>query len=292
MCVVGCRAIVEKMNPRLLFFLVAALVYFSSLGLKAAEKIYDVTGVVRAPLDQEGQIAIAHDDIPGLMPAMTMRFDVANPKEATTLKAGDRIRFRLHVKEAEMRASDFMVTGAETLPSPGQKSKAAPSRLHEGDMVPEFSLVTQSNQPFTAANLRGRLTVLTFIFTRCPRVDYCPAMALRFGELQKAVQADPKLAGQVRLLSISLDPEYDTPEILRAYGKAEQADFAVWQFLTGTKAEISGLTKAFSVFAERNGVTLDHTLCTALVDEYGRVTQIWRGNGWNAGDILKVLNKP
>lgn len=278
------------MNPRFLFIIIATFVCFSSSRVTAAEKVYDATGVVRAPLDQEGQIAIAHDDIPGLMPAMTMRFDVAGPKEAASLKAGDRVRFRLHVTESEMRASDFMVTGVENLPAPGQKSKAAPSRLHEGDMAPEFSLVTQSNRPFTAANLRGRLTVLTFIFTRCPRVDYCPAMASRFGELQKAVLADPKLARRVQLLSISLDPGYDAPEILKAYGEAQRADFAVWQFLTGTKAEISGLTKAFSVFAERNGVTIDHTLCTALIDESGRVTRIWRGNGWNAGDVLKALN--
>ncbi|MFT3870388.1 MAG: SCO family protein [Nibricoccus sp.] len=278
------------MKLRFFLFLAAILLCLSPARMLAGEKVYDVTGVVRAPLDQEGQVSIAHDDIPGLMPAMTMRFDVMDSKEAAPLKAGDRVRFWLHVKESEMRASDFIVTGAEKLSGAEQKSKATSTRLHEGDSLPEFSLVTQSGKAITAANLRGHFAVLTFIFTRCPRVDYCPAMASRFGELQNAIKAEPKLTGRVQLLSISLDPEYDTAEILKSYGEAQHADFAVWQFLTGSHTETSRLTKAFSVFAERNGVTIDHTLCTALIDPSGRVTHIWRGNGWKAEEVLKALN--
>jgi protein SCO1 len=204
------------------------------------------------------------------------------------LKAGDRVRFRYRVNETKSTAENFNVTGRETsstAPKPSSKN----SRLRAGDAVPTFSLTDQKNQPFTTAALRDRFTIVTFIFTRCPVPEYCPAMALRFGELQKAILANPKLAARVRLLSITLDPEFDRPEILNAYGEAVGANPAVWQFATGTKEEIAALTKAFAVYNERNGTTLDHTLSTALIGPDGRVIDLWRGNGWRTEEVLKAV---
>jgi protein SCO1 len=92
-------------------------------------------------------------------------------------------------------------------------------------------------------------------------------------------------------LSITLDPEFDRPEILKAYGEAVGANPAVWQFATGTKDEIAALTKAFAVYNERNGATLDHTLCTALIGPDGRVIEIWRGNGFRTEEVLAMLRE-
>jgi protein SCO1/2 len=93
----------------------------------------------------------------------------------------------------------------------------------------------------------------------------------------------------VRLLSISIDPEFDRPEILKAYGAAVGADPAIWQFATGEKTEIARISADFAVFTERNGVTLDHTLCTALIDADGRVVELWRGSGWRADEVIAAL---
>ena len=273
--------------------LLPLLLAFAVTAVTAAEKVFDVTGVVRAPLEG-GRIAVAHDAIAGYMPAMTMRFNVADASEAAVLKPGDRVQFRLHVDEESSKATDFVVLGHEA-PAQQQASSlsaraAAAPRLREGDKVPDFSLLNEADQPLTNADLRGRLTVVTFIFTRCPVPEYCPAMALRFGELQKAILADPKLAGRARLLSITLDPENDRPAVLKAYGEAVGAKPAVWSFATGTSESIAQLTKAFSVYAQRNGVTIDHTLCTALIDADGRIREIWRGNGWRAEEVLAALS--
>jgi protein SCO1 len=271
---------------RVLLFTAAAIAGFTTGGL-AAEQIFTVTGVIRGQLD-DGQLAICHDEIPGYMPAMTMAFVPGNPADAVRLKAGDRVRFRYRVNETKSTAEQFMVIGREAmLPTSATKSK----RLRAGDAVPIFSLTDQNDQLFTSAALRDRLTIVTFIFTRCPVPEFCPAMALRFGELQKAILADPRLAARARLLSITLDPEFDRPEILTAYGKAVGADPAIWQFATGTKEEIAALTKAFAVYNERNGATLDHTLSTALVGPDGRVIELWRGNGWHIGEVLKALGE-
>lgn len=282
------------MKFRNFLFLGAALVATLSLTANAAEKIYAVSGVIRVPVDTDGRIAVAHDDIPGFMPAMTMRFVVGNPAEAAALKPGDQVRFRLHVGESASTATDFLVTGAaspaDPAPSIVSVTKPRVKRVGEGDAVPAFSLVTESGEPFSIEQLRGHFTVITFIFTRCPVPEYCPAMAFRFAELQKAIATDPKLVTRARLLSITLDPEFDRPDVLKSYGEAIGARSAIWQFATGSKEQIELLTKSFSVFTERNGITLDHTLCTALIDESGRIVEIWRGNGWRSEEILVAIS--
>ncbi len=272
-----------------LLVMVAGFGVFAGPEAIAKESVFDVIGVIRAPLDRDGQIVVSHRDIPGYMPAMTMAFAVADRDEAAALKPGDRVEFRLHVSETASSASDFTIVGRETLPTQAKSTAGSGKRLREGDSVPEFALTTETNQPLAAADLRGRLTVVTFIFTRCPVPEYCPAMALRFGQLQRAILNDPALSGRARLLSITLDPEFDRPEVLKAYGSAVGANPAVWQFATGTPAEIESLTKAFAVYTERNGVTLNHTLCTALIDADGRIIDLWRGNGWNVDEVLTAL---
>lgn len=277
------------MQSRLLVLLISGITgLFSPHGF-AADRVYEVTGVIRQALDASQRIRIAHDDIPGVMPAMTMAFQVTPATDAVGLKPGDRVRFKLHANESNWFVSSFALVGAEASAVPSAAAGPANRRLREGDRVPEFSLVNQDDSAFTSAALRGKAMVLTFVFTRCPVPEYCPAMALRFGQLQKAILVDPRLAANVGLLSITLDPEFDRPAILKAYGEAVGANPAVWQFATGTKAEIGALTKAFAVYTERNGVTLDHTLCTALIAPDGRVLQLWRGNGWKTDEILAAL---
>lgn len=269
---------------------VLALSAFGVVASLAAERIFDVTGIIRGHLD-DGQVVIQHDEIPGYMPAMTMAFTLSNPRDAARLKNGDRVRFRFRVGEEKSSAESFTVTGHETPPANVKTAASKSSRLRAGDTVPDFALLDENNQPLTPAALRGKLTVVTFIFTRCPVPEYCPAMALRFGQMQKTIQADPKLAARARLLSITLDPEFDRPEILKTYGQAVGANSAVWSFATGAKEQVAALTKAFAVYNERNGVTLDHTLCTALIGTDGRIVEIWRGNGWRVNETVDALNQ-
>lgn len=266
----------------------ASVLLFAPLS-RAGEKVFDVTGVIRAPLDATNRIVVSHQDIPGLMPAMTMGFSVANPAEVTNLRSGDLVSFRLHVGEAASAASDFVVVGHESFSNQNGAPTPSQPRLAEGDLVPEFSLLSEKGEPVSTADLRDRITLITFMFSRCPLPEYCPAITARFGQIQKAVSADAGLAARVRLLSITLDPEYDRPEILKTYGAAVGANPALWRFATGTKDQISALAKSFAVFAQRNGAVLDHTLCTALIGRDGRVVALWRGNGWRTEDAIAAV---
>lgn len=257
---------------------------------RAAERVFEVTGVVRAPLDA-GRIVVAHQEIVGFMPAMTMGFDVAGPAmlEASSLRAGDRVRFRLHVDEEHTLADRFERQSAGAPAAVETSVQPAVHRVQVGDVVPDFALVDENGRPLARADLGGKATLVTFVFTRCPIPEYCPAMARRFGELQKAIGADANLRTRAELLSITLDPDYDRPAVLKAYGEAVGANPDIWRFATGPEADVNALVKAFSVYVERNGVTLDHTLCTALIDPTGRIVDIWRGNGWKKADVLAAI---
>ena len=255
----------------------------------AGGRDYAVAGVVTAA-PAEGRVMVAHEEIAGFMPAMTMPFALTPGERAPALKPGDRVRFTLRVDDHGAWANAFDVVGFDTAVAGAlDGGRDTPStRLRKGDVVPDVSLVTQAGEPFTARDLRGHATAVTFIFTRCPMPEFCPLMVKRFQQVQRAIVDEPAL-GQARLLAVSLDPTFDTPAVLDAYARAMQADAARWQFVTGAPADVQRLTQAFAVHVERNGVLLDHTLATAVLGPDGRVREIWRGNGWKADEVIAAL---
>jgi protein SCO1/2 len=162
--------------------------------------------------------------------------------------------------------------------------------LKKGDLVPPFTLTTAEDRPFTAGDLAGHVTAVTFIFTRCPVPEFCPLVVKRFQQIQREIERNASLAG-VRLLSVTLDPAFDTPQVLSAYASAMKAYPARWQFVTGSAEEIARFASAFAIHVERNGVLIDHTLATAVIGRDGRVVEIWRGNGWKAAEVVETMQR-
>ena len=132
--------------------------------------------------------------------------------------------------------------------------------------VPEFSLTDQNGQTVTNADLRGKIWIADFIFTRCK--GPCPLMTARMLEMQKALVKTP----EVKLVSVTVDPESDTPEVLKAYAEANFADPNRWKFLTGDKTIIEKLvTEGFMQhLAEENGEPVHGTMFL-IVDGNGMV---------------------
>ena len=159
--------------------------------------------------------------------------------------------------------------------------------VREGDPAPDLQLLNEDGQPIKL-NASERSTVMTFIFTRCAAMEFCPRMNSKFVDLQSEILKN-SLSDKVRLLSITLDPEFDRPEHLKEFGKAIKADPATWNFATGSKAQIDSLTSDFRVFRENKEGVLNHTLCTALIRPDGTVEKIWRGNFWEPEDVLKQI---
>lgn len=253
-------------------------------------RTFQVTGVVTSPI-AEGRVMVAHDDIPGYMPAMTMPFAVG-ADVTPSLAAGDRVRFTLRVTADWSRAEGFRVTGHDAAVAAALRAETrrGQKRLKKGDEIPTFSLTTSEGRPLTPADLRGHVTAITFVFTRCPVAEFCPLMVKRFQELQRKLESsDSQYA--VRLLSVTLDPAFDTPQVLRDYATSKGANPARWQFATGDPEEITRLTSAFSIHVEQNGVLIDHTLATAVIGRDGRIAEIWRGNGWSTAELLDAIRR-
>jgi protein SCO1 len=107
--------------------------------------------------------------------------------------------------------------------------------------IPEFSLLAQDNRPLSRADLRGRVTVVDFIFTHCPFV--CPTLTSTMRELSDALGTSGKIGERVRYLSVSVDPARDTPAVLRGYARNQLADTRRWTFATGDKAEVDRIVQ-------------------------------------------------
>jgi protein SCO1/2 len=262
----------------------------------AGTRTFQVKGIVRGFAPDRSSIDIQHEDIPGFMPSMTMPFTARTQKEVAGLKLGDAISFRMTVTDKDLFLDQInkIAEGEVRLPAPSPSASDASrpaARLKEGESVPSFSLTSQDSAPVSSATLRGRPFVLSFIFTRCPVPNFCPRISHNFFDLQEAIKADARLVEKARLLSITLDPAFDTPEILKSYAEFQKADLQVWTFATGEPAQITALTQEFGVFVQPEGGTISHGLATALVGADGRVIKIWRGNEWKPSEVIDELRK-
>ncbi len=256
-------------------------------------QVYDTKGVVVALYTENQSAVIRHEEIPGLMPAMTMPFAIPSDEDFGKLTVGDEVKFEFVMDKAGSYARAFEVIGKAQIPAaPATQTPQAAraERLEPGSTVPNIELTDQNKKPVRLSDDKNRFTVLTFIFTRCPVPDFCPLMSSNFETLQSRLK-EANLLDQVRLLSITIDPEFDTPEVLRDYGKAVGADFKNWTFATAEPAVIDRVASAFRLFREKDGQKLDHALATALIDPEGKVVEIWRGNAWTTDEVFDRTTK-
>jgi protein SCO1/2 len=255
---------------------------------------YDTRGVVRGFSPDRSTIEIQHENIPGFMPSMTMPFVARDPKQIADLKTGDAISFRMAVTQKDfwienvkkIRREDVNVTEPKRSTPVATESEA---RLKEGDEMPPFSLTSQNSERITLDTFRGHPFVLTFVFTRCPVPNFCPRMSNNFEELQAAINKANGEPAKARLLSVTLDPSFDTPKVLTEYAAFHHANSEIWTFATGDEKEIDSLTRAFSIYRQNEGGTISHGLATALINPNGKIEKIWRGNGWTSTEVTQAI---
>ena len=150
--------------------------------------------------------------------------------------------------------------------------------------INEFTLVDQNSREFQFSKLTGRVVVVAFAYTTCP--DVCPLITAALRQVQNGLTPDEHK--KVFLLTITTDPEIDSPKVLAGYGKRYGADFANWSFLTGDQAELQKVWKNFGVGVKRKGRGLvDHTPLTAVVDRQGKMRVAYIGPSPDAKAVLR-----
>jgi protein SCO1/2 len=182
-------------------------------------------------------------------------------------------------------------TGEAPIPQNANQVAMASGLLEVGDEVPDAAFIDHRDQRRSFNEWRGSLTLVTFIYTRCPLPTYCPLMDQNFATIQEAVAEDPALSGQVKLVSITFDPAHDTPEVLAAHAEKRRADPDVWTFLTGDQATIDRFAGRFGVgvLRQEDATDIQHNLRTTLVGRDGRVLKVYSGSDWTPSAVLADL---
>lgn len=242
--------------------------------------------------DDQQTVFINHGDIEGLMPAMTMPFAVQDSSALAALEMGDAVRFDLHVTPRTSWIAAITRIPLDSLPlalqgTPVQSPLLAEGALALGDPVPDFSFLDQTGAVDSLAAFRGRAVLLTFIYTRCPLPDYCPLLSQQFRVLQPRLRE--QFGADVHLLSLSFDPAYDTPAVLRAYGERYTRRFDNWTLAAVLPDQMDDALKAFGMFVTGDDLELIHNLMTVLIDAEGQVQAYWRGNYWQPEDVMREL---
>jgi protein SCO1 len=254
---------------------------------------YEVVGQIVAMDPARQEITVKHGDIKGFMPAMTMAYKVKDGRLIAGKQTGDLIRATLVVEDSLGYFTKIEVTGHAPLTEP-PPSRTAFDILAPGQMAPDVRLVGQDGTERHLSDWRGRVVAVTFIYTRCPLPDFCPLMDRHFAVIQREALADAPLKERLRLLSVTLDPSFDTPPILLAHARRVGADPGLWSFATGTPEDLDRFGSRFGVTVMRNdpsGSEVVHNLRTAVLDPEGRLTTIFGGNDWGAADLLKELRR-
>jgi protein SCO1/2 len=252
---------------------------------------FPLTGEIVAINLDRTEVTVKHDDVVGFMEAMTMPFPVKDPALLQGLAPGDLIKATLVITDEESFLTGFTKTGSVP---PGIRAavQAAVPVLAPGEVVPDIVLVADDGRQTTLASRRGSFVLVTFIYTRCPLPDYCPRMDAYFKRVQDAVARSPRLKSQVRLLSISFDPDFDTPALLQAHARQRGADTAVWQFATAPRDRVAAFGARFGLEVMREGTdgsNITHNLRTALVGRDGTLVKTYNGNAWSPDEVVRDL---
>lgn len=284
---------------------VVSFFVFVSLCLASSER-HQVTGVLLRIDHQKQTISVSCREIPGYMNAMIMLFPVRNAKTLEGLEPGMTIDFSLVVEGSSSHAEDVHIRPFESLeldPTQARRfklienamaSKSTPSdALRTGQLVPDFSLIDQNRERISLTQFGGKVVALTFIYTRCPRPDYCVRLSNNFGLLQRRFKN--RMGRDLILLTVVIDPTHDQPEALANYARIWKADGLSWHFLTGPLAEIQKLCRNFDMAFYPDEGLFVHSFHTVVIDRNGKLAANLEGNDFTAqqlGDLVQTVMAP
>jgi protein SCO1 len=256
------------------------------------EQRFYVRGEVRSVDLEAKSIRIRHEEIPNYMAAMTMPFEVRERSLLHGLKPGNEIGFVLVVtKEDSWITSIHKLSEASAAVAADISQLAATQveRVQAGEIVPDFALTDQNGRTVRLQDYRGKAVLLTFIYTRCPLPNFCPLMSKNFASLQERLEKE--FPGKFQLLSVSIDPQFDRPDVLKNYAARYAKNDSTWTFATGTPEQTDAVGALFGLVQERAGGLINHDLRTALIGPDGRLVHVWKSNLWTPYEVQRRVEE-
>lgn len=285
------------------------LLFLTLLGTSCTSEkrtTYQVKGVIEEITPDRKQARIAHENIPGYMEAMTMMFDVKDPKELAGLRPNDEVSFRMivtendgwidHVKKiGTLHVKKIVTTNTVEEARPPFRVVREVEPLKVGDVMPDYKFTNELGKAVSLSEFRGKAVAITFLFTRCPFPTFCPRMASNLKEAAKLLSEKSDAPKNWHMLAITIDPDFDTPTVLQEYGKRYEYDPAKWNFLTGAHIDITAIAEQFGLLYWRpdpkQAAGISHNLRTAVIDANGRVQKILPENKWEPPELAEELIK-
>ena len=255
-------------------------------------KRFDLRGKVVSVEPGRKIVTVAHEEIKDYMPAMTMPFTVKDDWVFGVIKPGDRVAAAYVVDGTNSWLEEVVITqGSEP------NSTSGTVEPKPGDEVPNYRLVNQDGDAIRIHDYKGKALLLTFIFTRCQDPNQCSLMSGNFANIHQELQKQPELQNRTHLLSVSFDPEYDTPKVLRSYGSAYTGRYADetfdhWEFASGSADEVKTVSRFFGMQYHKDASGKEqmiHSLSTALIGPDSKVVKFYRGNEWTPEGVLTDL---
>jgi len=245
-------------------------------------------------VDRQGQQAVInHEEIPGFMAAMTMGYKIKDEAALRQLQPGDQITAEVVVTDNESWLENVVIVKKAS--ASGSIPSSQLRQPEPGENVPDFLLVNQDGKRVHFRRYRGKSVLLTFIYTRCPLPDYCPRMNSNLAEINHALAKDKRLFSATHLLSISFDPEYDTPKVLRAYAAQYTArddpGFRHWEFAVVPANELKEVARYFGLSYWQEAGQIVHSMSTTLIGPDGKLYRWYPGNEWKVGEVLKDIQE-
>jgi protein SCO1/2 len=264
-------------------------------------KTFPIRGKIVATDFAASRVTLDHEAVPGFMDAMIMPYRLADPSIMSELHVGDRITADVIVDQISADPAsgyknarlDHIVVVAQA--KPDYKPAVQYHVPAAGDQVPNFALLNQSGKTIHIDQFKGRVLLMTFIYTRCTLADFCPRMSRNFADIDKALAGDPALYAKTHLLSVSFDPTYDTPAVLRSYGGAYTGNytkerFEHWDFAAPPVKELPEMTEFFDVgVMPGEDKSLTHSLSTVLIGKDGKVVAWYPTNDWQVGQMVAAV---
>ena len=265
------------------------LAFFLFISCSNTDKEYSVTGVVQDIKEDQSIIVIDHDSISGFMMPMVMPFNLEHKKDVLELSIGDSVKFKLVVTSSNSYATDFTILGRSEIVDDYDEFWDDEYRKKQiGERLSDVSLLDINGDSISLSSLNGKFRFISFIFTRCPIPNMCPAVVIKNGVLANNFRDYNNL----ELIMVSFDYAYDSPIVLKDYYGDLISIYANWS-IWSSAGDISDLyTLSSEIGCEFWGIeenNIGHNLRSALIGPNMELLKVWEGDEWLAKDVRKDI---
>ena len=276
------------MNKKIYFIITLIII---APGCDNTKKTYMVNGVIKDIMYDQKRIVVDHDSIPGFMMPMIMPFNVKLKKEIENISRGDSVRFKLIITENSSYATSFDILGniENKFKEDDFWDDEEFSEKKIGEKISDIILTRMDGTEISLYELNGKYRFISFIFTRCPIPNMCPALVIKNGALASHYSE----SDDIELIMISFDYLHDTPEILSEYYSSDVNRYANWSVYSSIN-RVNDLYKiASDLGCEFWGIEenkIGHNLRSALIGPNMELIKIWEGEKWLVNDVRKEIN--